>query len=109
MRLPVTGSTCMQYLEPALSAGAGIAGAGSRFAADNGDVATTMLKATTNPLCAMAFLLDGNPGMSFQDQSLALVATGRESFEFGYRLPPFVEKANRRLQSAVASARDRLK
>jgi hypothetical protein len=57
----------MQYLASAPSAGAGIAGVGSRFAAKTG-VATTMLQATTNILCAMSFLLDSNPGMSFHHQ-----------------------------------------
>src|SRR5437762_13562402 len=53
MRLPVTGSTRRQYLVLAVPGGALVV---PKSAAGSGNVATAMLKAMINSLCAMSFL-----------------------------------------------------
>jgi hypothetical protein len=58
MRLPVTGSTRMQYLASAPAAGAGVPGAGLKLAADSGEATAIMLKAAANFRCAIQFLLE---------------------------------------------------
>src|SRR5437868_8916875 len=72
-RLPVMGSTRRQYLVLGEPAGA-VVGVGSVFAtARIGNVAAIMLKAMTNPVCAMAVLPDGN-AVSAQLASLMVVS-----------------------------------
>jgi hypothetical protein len=64
----------MQYLVWGVPAGAAVFRVEPSPAAETGEAATIMVRARTNFLCAMSFLLDGNAGMPF----LAVVSTGRD-------------------------------
>src|SRR5687767_2305436 len=61
-RVPVMASIYMQYLVSGVPAGATLSGAGWTVA-ETGEAATTMVRARSNSLCAMSFLLGDNAGM----------------------------------------------